>query len=367
MVTVSEVFSEIRALAATPEASASVYLDLRPMYPVSDTAADLDLRWRVLADRLTAEGADESTVRAIGADITQLPSAPARYVGFANQGSVRLSRVLRGTSGDDRARFGHAMELGPLIAYQQEHPSYVEVLTDRTGADITAVPLGAASGTSTDVVGPDDEIERNAPGGWAQARYQRRAIDSWQHNAAAVAEAVAQAMQQVDAELLLVGGDVRAVQLLREQLASSIHSGVIVDGLPGGRQADGSGQTRQAAVSQALSQFAAERTSELFDRFQTGRGQARTAVESIGPTLGALSESRVGTLFVVDDPSDDRLAWSGSEQLGATTRKRAGTDAWSGRAIDIAVRAAMLTGADVRVLPADAQRPAEGIGALCRY
>jgi peptide subunit release factor 1 (eRF1) len=365
---VNQFLSEIRALAASPDASASVYLDLQSIYPVVDTAEDIALRWRALATRLTDEGADEPTVTAIGADVARRPAAPARYVGFASQGSVRHSRVLPGTTGDDRARFGHAAELAPLLAFGQEHPSYVKVLADRAGADISVVPVGSASGPATDVAGPDDEIERNAPGGWAQARYQRRAIDSWQHNAAVVAEAVNEALRQVDAHLLLVGGDVRAVQLLRERLGETIHDGVTVDVLPGGRQAGSSGPAQQAAVAQAVSHFAADRTGELIDRFQAGHGQAGSAVESIEPTLAALAEGRVETLLVVDDASDDRLAWFGPDVLCAPTRERAGRDPWSGRLVDIAVRAAVLTGAAVRVVPADEGRgPVEGLGGLRRY
>jgi hypothetical protein len=365
---VNESLSEIRTLAAMPEASASVYLDLQSVYPVVDTAEDIALRWRALAGRLTDEGADEATVRAIGADVARRPAAPARYVGFASQGAVRYSRVLPGTTGDDRARFGHAAELAPLLAYQQEHPPYVKVLADRAGADITVVPAGSASGAATEVEGPDDEIERNAPGGWAQARYQRRAIDSWQHNAAAVAEAVGHALQQVDAQLLLVGGDVRAVQLLREHLDETLHNGVIIETLPGGRQADGSGPTQEAAVAQAVSDYAADRTGELIDRFQAGHGQAGSAVESIEPTLAALADGRLETLLVVGDTNDDRLAWFGPDLLCATTRERAGPDAWSGRLVDVAVRAAVLTDADVRVVPANEGRgPAEGLGGLRRY
>jgi hypothetical protein len=365
---VKESLPEIRGLAALPEASASVYLDLQSVYPVVDTAEEIALRWRALAGRLMDDGADEMTVRAIGADAARRPAAPARYVGFASQGSVRHSRVLPGTTGDDRARFGHAAELAPLLAFEQEHPPYVKVLADRAGADITVVPAGSAAGVATDVAGPDDEIERNAPGGWAQARYQRRAIDSWQHNAAAVADAVGHALRQVDAQLLLVGGDIRAVQLLRERLDETIHNRVIVDMLPGGRQADGSWPTQQVAVAQAVSHFAAGRTGELIDRFHAGHGQAGNAVETLEPTLAALADARVETLLVVDDANDDRLAWSGPELLCATTRELSGPDAWSGRLVDIAVRAAVLTDAAVRVVPATEGRgPAEGLGGLCRY
>jgi hypothetical protein len=166
-----------------------------------------------------------------------------------------------------------------LLAFRQRHPPYVVVVTDRTGADLTLVPRGAVTGATWTVIGPDDEIERNAPGGWAQARYQRLAEDSWQHNAAAVAREVTHALHQVDARLLLVAGDVRAVQLLRDQLpplstATWSCAGYPVAGV----------QTAQAwyATATAVAEYAAAQTTELMDRFDSERRPGGLAVEGGG-------------------------------------------------------------------------------------
>jgi hypothetical protein len=70
-------------------------------------------------------------------------------------------------------------------------------------------------------------------GGWSQPRYQRRAEDSWQHNAMAVADAVTQATRDLHAGLLLVAGDVRAVQLLRDHLPPETRRQVTLRSVPG--------------------------------------------------------------------------------------------------------------------------------------
>ncbi|HEU4426679.1 MAG TPA: hypothetical protein VFR67_29450, partial [Pilimelia sp.] len=113
----------------------------------------------------------------------------------------------------------------------------------------------------------------------------------------------------------------------------------------------------------------ADHTTALLDRF-TERDPAGT-VEGVAATLAALAAGRVATLFVADDPDDDRVAWYGSHLLCAATARDIpdGPDEWpaSGRLVDIAVRAALLTDADVRVVDVTAGRFREGIGALCRF
>lgn len=186
----------IRDLAGGPEAVASVYLGLEPAEPTLDSAADLGLRWRAIAKRLAEQGADDPTVEALGRRVAAEPVFPSELALFASDGRIRLIQPVPGDARFDRARFGAPPDLVPLLAWLQGHPAYVAVVTDRLGADVVTVPAGAVNGRTTTVVGPDDEIERNAPGGWAQPRYQRRAEDSWQHNAAAVAEAVLAAVRR---------------------------------------------------------------------------------------------------------------------------------------------------------------------------
>jgi hypothetical protein len=363
--------SEIRSLATATEARVSVYLDLWPADPAADASEDVDLRWRRLAAQLARQGADEGTLEAVGRDLTGQPATRAQYAIFARRGAVLHREVLPGLAGADRARFGAPAHVVPLLAFLQQHPPYVEVVTDRTGAEVTAVPGGGVDGSTVVVVGPDDEIERNAPGGWAQARYQHRAEDSWQHNAVAVAQEVTRAVDEVDAGLLLVAGDVRAVQLLNDHLPTAIRHRVVIRLLPGGRQPDSSETVRLAAAASAIADLAGTRTATLLDRLDTERRRGGLSVEGAIATLSALAEGRAHTLIVVDDPADERIAWFGPDTLCAHAPSRPGqATSWqaAGRLVDIAVRAAVLTDAEIHVLAlGHAQAPAEGVGALCRF
>ncbi len=149
----------------------------------------------------------------------ELSAYPEELAVFAAEGEIRMVRRLSGGVDRDIAGYAAPARLGPLLAWLQRHPAYVVAVVDRTGADLTSVPAGALAGPTRVVAGPDDEVERNAPGGWSQPRYQRRAEDSWPHNAAAVAEAVGEELHRVHADLLLVAGDVRCGATARRTAA----------------------------------------------------------------------------------------------------------------------------------------------------
>ena len=360
----------VRDLVHPSTATASVYLSLQPPEPTSDTSEDLHLRWRALAGRLRADGADEPTLAAVGEHVAGLRVSPTEIAIFAGDGEIRMARSLPGGPHYDLASFGTPPRVGPLLAWLRHRPPYVVVAIDRAGADLLTAPRGALTGAERTVLGPDDEIERNAPGGWSQPRYQRRAEDSWQHNAAAVAAAVAEELRRVGSDLVLVAGDVRASQLLRGRLERVEHA-IDVRRLPGGRGDDWSAPNRAAAIAQALDAYTAERTAATLARFAAVGGPAGRAVQGVRPTLAALAAGQAEALLVADDPADTRQAWFGDQVWAAASpgdRKALEHACRRGRMVDVAVRAALLTGADVWMLErAEASGLADGIGALRRY
>ncbi|MGE5828028.1 MAG: Vms1/Ankzf1 family peptidyl-tRNA hydrolase [Micromonosporaceae bacterium] len=358
----------LRELVQPLQPMLSIYLGLRPDTPTVDPAEDLNLRWRALAAQLGEAGADASTVDAVGRHLASLPAAPAGVALFASDGRIRLEQYMPGGDGLDQAHHAAPPRLLPLLTWWQRRPAHVTVVTDRTGADVTAVGPGELTGRTETVVGPDDEIERNAPGGWAQPRYQRRAEDSWRHNAAAVAGATHRALQATRADLLLLAGDVRAVQLLEERLPEQPNHGLCRHHLPGGRQPDGSAPARLLAVDEQVAAHADEVTSRLLVQFDAEGGPRGRTVEGVAATLAALAAGRVETLLVVANLADTRRAWFSPDILCIDDPSQTGgrlDGLREGRLVDVAVRAALLTDAEIRVL--DGVGPAEGIGALCRF
>jgi hypothetical protein len=93
------------------------------------------------------------------------------------------------------------------------------------------------------------------------------------------------------------------------------------------------------------------------------------AVEGAHDTLAALAAGRVATLLVKGD--DGREAWfnhAPTDVAPADEDAPVSPDARRGPLVDVAVRTALLTGAQVRVIPPDAEYgPSQGVGGICRY
>jgi hypothetical protein len=332
---------------------------------------DRRLHWGELAHTLRDQGASVAATATIAARVAEAVQSPATLAVFAGpDGDLLHEQLLTGARPSSLAGCTAPARIAPLLAWKRDRPAYVLVVIDRTGADITAGSAGGANVRHWSVEGPDDEIERNAPGGWSQPRYQRRAEDSWRHNAGRVATEVARAAAEVHAQALVVSGDVRAVQLLTERLPRN--GEMLVRHISGSRSPDGSQLRRAADVERALREVADEQTGLLLDELRLHLVPDGRGVEGPAETIGALAAGRVSTLFVVDEPRDERVAWFGSDATDVYADRAsavaAGRPVQAGRLADVAIRAALLSDAYVRVLdPGTPGQPGGGVGALCRF
>ena len=363
------------ALPVDPDRSVHRAL-VMPHDPIAYAYVDLDnfgrdesvLRWTALADTLRAQGAPEATIAVMGDRVLAEPLAPATLAVFADADATLLhARVLTDTRIADRAGYAGPACVLPLLAWTQERPPFVLAVIDRAGADLTAGPGGGRQPRSWTVTGPDDEIERNAPGGWSQPRYQRRAEDSWRHNATTIADAIIAGVEEVDAQVVVLSGDVREVGLVDERLPES---GLLVQHISGSRSRDGSQERRPGDLEQALRTAAHAQTDELLSQFRSRLNPGGLAVEGIRPTIEAIASGAVACLLVVDDRHDE-TAWYGPSGTDIyadhDAAVAAGQPVRAGHLTDVAVRAALLSDAHVRVLEPGSGGPIEGIGALCRF
>jgi len=104
-------------------------------------------------------------------------------------------------------------------------------------------------------------------------------------------------------------------------------------------------------------------------------GQHDRAVVGTRETFSALQKAQVEVLLVHDDPADERTAWFGDTPtaVGATggdlEPADLGVDPGAecvGRLVDVAIWAAIGTGADVRAVPSVHALP-DGLGAILRW
>ncbi|MFD0274214.1 Vms1/Ankzf1 family peptidyl-tRNA hydrolase [Kitasatospora sp. NPDC127111] len=237
MTTGTEIGTEaLRELLAEPGPFLSVYFDLDTRPEKGQYAEE---RWQELCRGLAARGAEAGELDALTQRFLSSQPGSGVLAAFAASGDVRLSAVLPGCEQHDLAMAGPLPHLLPLLAWRQDHPAHVVAVVDRTGADLQLYPAGATESTRRTVTGPDDEIERNRPGGTSQMRYQHRAEDSWEHNAARVAEALGTALAEVDAHDLMLAGDVRARQYLTRHLPAWVRNNVSIHPVSGSRSPDG--------------------------------------------------------------------------------------------------------------------------------
>ena len=368
--------STLEVVLRPVEPVTAVYLGAAPDV-ANEYQLNWDTRWKPLAAALRDQGADERTISALETAVAAPASARAargsgQVAGYARDGEVLAVVSLPGLSGPDIARNGSPAHMLPVLTWAQERPAYVLVVIDRTGADLEASIGGGAEPVYSEVEGPDDEIERNAPGGWeglTQGRYQRRAEDSWAHNAGAVAEAAASALQRVEGKILVISGDVRAQQLLLEKLPEWVNQTCTIKRINGSRHADGSHKVRAELVAHAVQEACEEDLRAVWMKFAEERAPHGMAVEGAHDTLAALAASRVATLLVKGD--DGMEAWfnhAPTDVAPADEDAPVSPDARRGPLVDVAVRAALLTGAQVRVIPPDADYgPSQGVGGICRY
>ena len=335
---------------------------------VENAAHAAETAWRSLHRDLEGWGAPEAALTAIEAEV---PGAHERGDCLAAVATDRgLLHREHGPKAPPTAlgRVGPIPSVLPILEWRQGSPAYLVVRADRTGADLVAF-LPHGNPIAREVAGTDDpHITRGGPGGWSQRRYQQRAENHWEENAEAVADEVATLAKRVGAEIVLVAGDVRAVGFLREHLpaayAARLHE---IEGGRGFGSGAGIDQEAQENVRAAVDR----ETATVLEAFREEAAQHDLAVEGAANTLQALARAQVEVALVHDDLEDDRRAWLGPEASHVSATRGALEDLGvtpiqEGRLTDVVVRAALGTGAGIRVIPGEAG-VADGIGGILRW
>jgi Bacterial archaeo-eukaryotic release factor family 2 len=348
----------------------SIYMDTEGD---GERAGDLvALRWKNLRGAVLAAGAPEASVAAIDPLVGGSYLAGETLAVIVAVDGPRYSANLPDPPPRETLlRHGPLPDVLPLLAAGQAEVPHVAVLTDRTGADM-AVRVADDVARAEQVEGRvTPHIHKPHAGGWSEPRFHQRAEAIWESNASEVADALTRLVDQVRPRFVAAAGDVRALQLLREQAPKRVRELLaVVGGEYGSLEAVfAEADKLVAATVQADSQA-------LLDRLAEELGQADRAVEGAAATLAVLSRGQVETLLLTGLFLDDqRTAWFGPAptDVAADRDTLAGlglADPAEARLVDVAVRAALGTGAGVRVLdPADQSRqaPGEGLGALLRF
>jgi Bacterial archaeo-eukaryotic release factor family 2 len=261
----------------------------------------------------------------------------------------------------------------PYLAQRTTDVPHVVVVADRTGADLLAVSGGADVAEQSVTGGQQHPIHRTGRDEWSERHFQNRVENSWQSNANDVAAAVTDLVRTQGARLVVVAGDVRARNLIVDDLGSALGAGVTVVTIDeGGRAAGSSPEALQRAVhDQVLRQTWRERR-EVLEHLEQNLGREAYAVQGAAEVAAALRMAQVDTVVLSDDPSSTLRAWVGAQptEFGLDDSEAAGfgVEAVQHDRYDAAlVRAVVGTGAKLVVTPGAHDYLRDGIGALLRF
>jgi hypothetical protein len=344
----------------------SLYLNMDRT--VENAAYRDEQRWRGLRRTLRDEGVPETTLAAVDPLVPDAHLANRCLAVIADRDGLRWVEHGNCALAADKWSWGSLPHLVPLIMWRQRAVPYVLVTTDRTGADLVGVCPGRED-VREQVDGAVDPIRKVQPGGWSQRRFQQRAENTWEHNAHDVAREVVSLVQRTEARAVLAGGDVRAMQLLRDSLPGEVRE-LLVE-IPATRASDGSDGHAAAAIDAAIETIVREDSAELLRKYAEEAGQNDRAAEGLDETIGALQRAQVDVLLLAETGSPSRTAWFGPEPAQIASKRNAletfaVENPVEGDVVDVLVRAALGTDAGVRVVPFTTLL-AEGVGALLRW
>jgi hypothetical protein len=349
----------------------SVYLDASR---TSENAGhEVDLRWQALRGRLLEQGADPATVDAAGTALAEHPYQPGRYglAIFANAGEVVLLETLSAPPAADLAHHGPLPHVMPLLAQRGEDVPYVRVLADRTGADLEGLSVGGAPRRRTVTGSEAFPLRKVHAGGWSHRHFQLAVEEAWKRNATDVAAAAVDLAEAVGAEVIVVGGDVRAVQTFTDRLPR-VWRDRLVSTDAGSRHAGADQGALDDVTVQAIAEIAERQLREAIDRYGAQRG-ADEAGTGLADVVTRLQRGQVDTVLLADDPSSTDMLWIAPDDPTLIAvderllRESGVEDPQRVRADAALIRAIAGTGADLVLVSPEDVRLEHGIGAVLRY
>ncbi|HWG93051.1 MAG TPA: Vms1/Ankzf1 family peptidyl-tRNA hydrolase [Mycobacteriales bacterium] len=342
---------------------------------VEQAADRYDLVWRNVEKRLGELGVPAEVVEAVLSARGEHSDGDARLViAGLSEGRVLLSEPVATRPPVDVVEVRPLAHVLPLISDVTARVPHVVVTADRTGADVTAYFDTQKVAHEVTVKGRTLHLKKVQGGGWAHHRYQHRSENQWKENGEDIADTAQQLAAQVEAELIIGVGDEREVSLVQKALPPQWADKYVV--VPGGRGEGGEDFNDQRARD-AVALHVAHDTLQLLEEFAQERGQVKRACDGLEDVVHALRKAQVESLLLTTEltragQDGPVLFWSEEPTvLGLTADEVTGLGAASaseGPAVDVLVRAAVATGAQVFVVPHEpATAPNGGVGAVLRY
>jgi hypothetical protein len=345
---------------------------------VENAAQRSEQRWKTLRRELEDRGVPAEVLDSVDPLIADAHLSGDGLFVVADGSGVRHVEHGPAPGPVDRAWWEPLPRLRTMLGWRQASIPFVVALADRTGADLYGFRHGAEDrpDVESEVEGDDYPIRKVGPGGWSQRRYQERAENTWEENAQDVGQAIAKLAERVEARLVMLAGDVRAVGLIQDSLPAGFD--LPVDVVPGHRPWDGSGLAIPDEAGEVLDRFAERETNAIVERFREEKGQNDLAADGSPAIIAALSQSQAAVLLLHDTPepndaegSEESTAWVGADPTQIATSREDLEGLGIGSILEVPrtdalLRAAIATSAAVRLVPVETGLT-DGVGALLRW
>jgi hypothetical protein len=341
---------------------------------VEQAADRYELAWRNVEKRLAELDVAPALREAVLAARGEHSDGAARLLlASVPEGRVVLSEPVQTRPATDVVEVRPLPSLLPLISDVTARVPHVVVTADRTGADVTAYFDTETVAKEVTVKGRTLHLKKVQGGGWAHHRYQHRTENQWKENGEDVADTVVQLAEQIGAQLIVAVGDEREVSFVNKALPTQWQGRYVI--VPGGRGQGGEDFNDQR-VRDAVALHVAHETLDLLAEFAQERGQTKRACDGLEDVVQALRKAQVQSLLLTTEltgTADGPTLFYAAEPtvLGLTADEVTGLgaqQAHEGPAVDVLVRAAVATGAQVHLVPHEpTTAPNGGVGAVLRY
>jgi peptide chain release factor subunit 1 len=357
-----------RKLLNAPGPFASVYFD--DSHDTHDAEAQLELKWRAVRDDLEQQGAGQAVVDAIRDAIMNLrpPVGRSGRVVIAGRDGVLINEHLARPAATAVARVSELPYLVPILEQSFDHPDYVLVVVDHSGADLTTNIGGSLHSETVDGGGhPVHHAAGAETAGYGDP--QLRTDEAARKNMRAVADRVAELVDDKGIKVIFIVGEVRSRSDFLATLPDRLHDQAVPLEVGARHSGHDLGEVEDAiekefvkrqlrAIDDAAQRFTAE----------VGR-ESGLAAEGLDGVCSALRQGAVETLIIGDIGDATVVADEGlttvapnenvlSEQGAAPDKTLRADEALPMFAVSIG---ASLVRTDERIAPAD------GVAAVLRY
>ncbi len=334
-----------RRLLDAPGPFASVYFD--DSHDTHDAEAQLELKWRAVREELEKQGADQAVIEGIGDAVLDLrpPIGRSGRAVIASADGVVINEHLARPTARTIVRVSELPYLVPILEHSYDHPDYVLVVVDHSGADITTHVGGTLRSETVD--GGGQPVHHAA--GAETAGYgdpQLRSDEADRKNVRAVADRVGELVDDKGIDVIFVVGEVRSRSDLLTALPERLRDRAVPLEVGARHSGHDLGEVEQAIEAEFVKRQL-RTIDDAAQRFtaETGR-QSGLATEGRDAVCSALRQGAVETLNVL------------SEQGAAPAKTLRADEALPLFAVSVG---ASLLHAGESVAPVD------GVGAVLRY